>query len=288
MNTIKNTPDFCEVLLSMIKDKISISEFNWIESIILYKDDSFFYQNFSLVTKNIEFKIPKWSIPEILVLNKYYPGFEYIQFDTQQLCRILLMINIPTPINFIVLKKLSEVADINELISLYKGLFFFKNANQFEILVQEGVRTNMTVVFDSICLYNPFASKYLSIDSWNQLVLKAIFMNRPLYQILDLDLRKNEKLAFIVNDFIEERWSAGRNVTPEIWRLLSGFENEQIVSNLLKAISVGDILTMTAAKKVLKNSSFYNSLIKIDDSIFDIEISWEEIGKQYYNNVILG
>ena len=48
-------------------------------------------------------------------------------------------------------------------------------------------------------------------------------MERPIYQIEDIDLRKNEKLANILFDYARERWAASRHVTPELWRMIRGY-----------------------------------------------------------------
>lgn len=177
------------------------------------------------------------------------------------------------------------MADIKELVVLYKGLFFLKNAADFILTVQEGIRTNMVAVFDAIALANPFAAKYLPVDAWNQLVLKALFMGRPLYQIIDLDLRKNEKLALIIHDYIHERWSAGRLVSPEIWRLVSGFVNWEVAADLIKAIQTGELLTQQAAVKALKESSFFNENEIPEKVLSQSTVTWEAIGTQYYSQL---
>ncbi|BFO68460.1 hypothetical protein KCF3NO3_44430 [Chryseobacterium sp. KCF3-3] len=189
------------------------------------------------------------------------------------------MAHIPEDQNVTIIKKLTQSADINELICIYKGIFFLENAFEFVPLVEEGIRTNITSIFDSIALLNPFAAKYLPLKSWNQLVLKALFMGRPLYQITNLDLRKNEILAFIATDYIHERWSAGRTVSPEIWRLMDGFVNKEITSDLLKVIESGDPLSKHAAIIVLREnaSNTCNNILRPINTTL-----WNYIGEQYY------
>ena len=48
-------------------------------------------------------------------------------------------------------------------------------------------------------------------------------MERPIYQIKGIDLRKNKKLANILFDYARERWAASRRVTPELWRMIQGY-----------------------------------------------------------------
>lgn len=272
-----------KILRAIIQSKLLGSELNWLESVIIFENETLFFQAFGLTSRCISATIPEWTTEEKALLEELYPSFTKSSWDMQQLCRSLLMIYIPTHQNEEVLKKLAEMADIKELVCLYKGLFFLENAQDFVLLVQEGIRTNMVAVFDAIALVNPFAAEYLPADAWNQLVLKAVFMGRPLYRIVDLDLRKNEKLALIVHDYIHERWSAGRLVSPEIWRLVAGYVNQDIVSDLLSSINSGDSLTQQAATKALKESSFYNqNKIQIEAAL-NCETSWNEIGEQHYS-----
>jgi hypothetical protein len=272
-----------KILYPIIQSKLSSSELNWLESVLPFENEALFFQAFGLISRRISSAIPEWTTHEKETLEQLYPSFTKSNWDLQQLCRSLLMICIPTDQNEEILKKIAEMADIKELVCLYKGLFFLENAQDFVSHVQEGIRTNMVAVFDAIALENPFAAEYLPVDAWNQLVLKAVFMGRPLYRIVDFDLRKNEKLALIVHDYIHERWSAGRLVSPEIWRLVAGYINQDIASDLVDAINSGDSLTQQAAIKVLKDSSFYDQDKFQIEGTLNGETSWEEIGEQHYS-----
>ena len=110
-------------------------------------------------------------------------------------------------------------------------------------------------------------------------------MGRPLYKIIDLDSRKNEKLALIAHDYIHERWSAGRVVTPEIWRLVVGFVTPEIAKDLVSAVHNGDELTKRAAFKTIKKSSFYHENEMPNEALFYKNISWNAIGAQQYTQL---
>ncbi|MBS7253976.1 EboA domain-containing protein [Flavobacterium branchiicola] len=277
--------DIEESIKEIIQSKLSGSELDWFKRNIIFENSAQFFQTFGLISRNISPVIPQWTAKEKIQLEKFYPGFTHSNWDLQELCRCLLMVYLPVGQNVEIIKNLAQMADIKELVCLYRGLYFLKNAPDFILLVQEGIRTNMVAVFDAIALANPFAAKYLPIDPWNQLVLKAVFMGRPLYQIIDLDLRKSEKLALIVHDYIHERWSAGRLVTPEIWRLVAGYVNQEIAADLLSAIETGDTLTKPAALKALKESSFYNESEISKELLQDSVITWHEIGTKYYSQL---
>jgi hypothetical protein len=277
--------DSGELIKEIIQSKLSGSELDWFRGNIIFENSAQFFQTFGLISRNISPVIPEWTEQEKVQLEELYPGFTQSNWDLQQLCRCLLMVHLPVEQNVEIIKNLAEMAAIKELVCLYKGLYFLKNAPDFVLMVQEGIRTNMVAVFDAIALANPFPAKYLPTDPWNQLVLKAVFMGRPLYQIIDLDLRKNEKLALIVHDYIHERWSAGRLVTPEIWRLVDGYVNQEIAADLLNALQTGDTLTKQAAIKVLKESSFYKESEIPNEVLLESAITWNEIGTKYYSQL---
>ncbi|WP_454045423.1 EboA domain-containing protein [Chryseobacterium sp. Marseille-Q8038] len=275
-HTFKNNSS--EIIYSLIQTRLSKDRMDWMKTVMLFENETLFFQNFGSISEMIPSVSPDWSSSEKIILEQLYPGLTSGQWNLQQFCRCLLMIYIPEDQNVTVVKKLAQSADINELISIYKGIFFLENACEFVPVVEEGIKTNITSVFDSIALFNPFAAQYLTQNSWNQLVLKTLCMGRPLYQIINLDLRKNEMLAFIATDYIHERWSSGKTVSPEIWRLMDGFVNKEITTDLLKVIESGDPLSRHAAIIVLRESASNtcnNILRPINTTL------WNYIGEQY-------
>ncbi|MGE8511366.1 MAG: EboA domain-containing protein [Chryseobacterium culicis] len=275
-HTFKNNS--CEIIYSLIQIRLSKDRMDWMETVMLFENEILFLKNFGSISDVIPSVSPDWSSSEKIILEQLYPGLTSGQWNLQQFCQCLLMIYIPENQNVTLVKKLIQSADTNELISIYKGIFFLENACEFVPVVEEGIKTNITSVFDSIALFNPFAAQYLPQDSWNQLVLKVLCMGRPLYRIINLDLRKNEMLAFIATDYIHERWSAGKAVSPEIWRLMDGFVNKEITADLLKVIESGDPLSRHAAIIVLRESASNtcnNILRPINTTL------WNYIGEQY-------
>jgi len=112
-------------------------------------------------------------------------------------------------------------------------------------------------------------------------VLKAIFMERPIHRIVGLDDRKNQKLAAILYDFVHERWSANRAVTPELWRLMPGFLNAEIFADLKTVIDSGTTLAQSAAIKALAESNYAPAKSYLVDANLSVTtLSWDEIGRE--------
>ena len=81
-------------------------------------------------------------------------------------------------------------------------------------------------------------------------------MQRPLYQIQQLDERRNSALAAMATDFAHERWAAGRAVMPEVWRLLVPFMGPQYQEDLKKVLAATDATEQKAGALAAYQSSY--------------------------------
>ena len=213
-----------------------------------------------------------------------YPGFDPLDWYNDQVLRIYAVINFPLDKRQTILKHLFSVADMKEQVALYKGIYFLEDREKYVSNFTEGIRTNMTNVFDSIALNNPYPSKYLDDQAWNQMVLKAFFMERTLFRITGVDERKNSELAAVLMDYARERWAANRVVSPELWRMVASYVVEDDLHELITAIEKGTSLEQIALSKAIKESDvpqghFWlkeNNLFHISDSE-----TWDSIGVSY-------
>ena len=243
----------------LVFSKLSLEESLWLkENISLIGKDasgSKFIRTYSLVFRFISEEIPEWTDEEILFLKEQYPGFSKNKFTKQTLCRAVVMSEVPQENRKIILKRLLESCSLKEQEDFFKNLYFLEAPVELQNLAEEGVRTNVENVFDAIALNNPYPTKFLSEDAWNQMVLKAIFMGRPLYKIYDLVERHSLKLALIANDYIKERWAANREVSPEIWQLFSDYKNPDLEMSLKKAKTSKSELERRAVELVFRETS---------------------------------
>ncbi|WP_114752355.1 EboA domain-containing protein [Pleomorphovibrio marinus] len=185
------------------------------------------------------------------------------------------------------LDQLFETGDMNELESLYKTLCLYPHQELLAPRAAEGLRSNMTIVFDAVALNNPYPAAHLNETAWNQLVLKAIFLQRPLYQIIGLDERANAHLADTLLDAANERWSAHRSVMPELWRLVGPFIHDENIQMIKKLLSQDNPLEVQAGVLACLSSShpeaqqLVNEHVSIKEEIDRGNVSWESIGRQY-------
>lgn len=164
--------------------------------------------------------------------------------DTLQLSRIYLLSGVlEKDFNFFVKKvaKIIQVADQAELTTFLKYLILLPSPESFVLTAVESLRTNITPVFEAISMNNPYPSKYFNDQQWNQMYLKAAFMQLNLEHIIGVEERANKELARIISDYAHERWAASRNVDPMIWRPVSGFMNDDLLEDMRQLLASEDI-----------------------------------------------
>ena len=137
------------------------------------------------------------------------------------------------------LEQVFAAADVQELVALYQMLPLFHNPEQYRLRAAEGVRSNITDVFEAVALRNPYPKQYFDQLAWNQMVLKALFVNSPLYLIQGLDERTNPTLSKMLVDYARERWAANRSVSPELWRAMGAYADETIISDWERVLAEG-------------------------------------------------
>lgn len=152
--------------------------------------------------------------------------------------------------------ELFSMAEVAEQVALYSALPLYLFPEDFHFRATEGVRTNITDVFDAVALENPYPSEYLQEPAWNQMVLKALFMQRPVYRIYDVDRRANASLAGILSDYAHERWAAGRSVSPELWRCLGPFIDDTLFGDITRLLEGGDPFKTEAAVLACASSAY--------------------------------
>ena len=150
---------------------------------------------------------------------------------------------------------LFETAEMQEAVALTRALPYLNNPESFLLRATDAVRSNMGPVFDAIAFGNTYPRDHFSESAWNQLVLKCIFNDKAIHQIIGLDERANQDLANTLSDFAHERWSAGRRVPSQVWRLVPRFMNETLqadVEKLAQSENPRDMYAATLVKQEIQ------------------------------------
>ncbi len=151
--------------------------------------------------------------------------------------------------------KIIQIADSSEMETFLKYLLFLPQPETFKLVAVEALRTNIASVFDALALYNPYPAQYFEDKQWNQMFLKAAFMQRPLQHIVAVDKRANADLTRIISDYAHERWAAGRDIDPYFWRPVTGFINETLLQDMQRLFASDNSAARKAAALCCHNSN---------------------------------
>ena len=279
-------------LLKLLKKTAPEKEYLWVDSKIKGLTENFdpksLYLSFGLIHRNVTKSIINLSNEDLYEAEHLRRGFNPTGFTTDQLTRILFLLAIPadsaeTYLN--ILLTIYDTADVGELTAIYSAFPLLPFPQEIEFKCAEGVRTNMTVVFERIALHNPYTTEYLNEESWNQMVIKTIFVGKNINEIYGLDNRRNYKLSRIARDLAHERWAAGRLVRPELWRLLVPFVDEPVKEDIKKLWNstlpyeqeAGMLLALESNNELAEDEEFapIKELVKTEG------LTWEILAEKY-------
>jgi len=176
-------------------------------------------------------------------------------------------------------------AEMNEQVALYSALPLLAHSKTWTNRCAEGVRSNIGDVLESIMCNNPYPSENLDEPAWNQLVLKAIFTEKPIHQIINLDRRSNQNLANTLSDYAHERWAANRQVHPLLWRCVGNYINEKIFSDI-EQISVSPNPSEREAAALVCSQNDYShakNLLRGNSELREIiesGMTWDKLAKK--------
>lgn len=116
--------------------------------------------------------------------------------------------------------KVFRTGDNEERIALLGALALTENPTDFLDLAVDACRTHVTEVFEAIACDNSYPARYFPEPSFNQMILKAVFIEVPLERVVGLGDRLNEELSRMAEHYAQERAAAGRTVPADL-RLLT-------------------------------------------------------------------
>ncbi|BCL36482.1 EboA family metabolite traffic protein [Nostoc sp. MS1] len=187
-----------------------------------------FFTAFSAVPRYIGKVQLQLTAQDLKTASELRPGWFPTHWSIDQAARTLLILTSPKyhPEKYVyTLEQVFKSADVGELVTLYQALPLLPYPERWQKRAAEGIRSNMTAVFNAVALRNPYPAEHLDTLAWNQMVVKALFVGSPLHLIQGLDSRANPELARMLTDYANERYSAKRSVSGEIWPLVEKFSH---------------------------------------------------------------
>jgi hypothetical protein len=232
---------------------------------------------------------PKETEEAASVRTGWAPG----HWSTDQLARTLLLLGLAEREKKEFLDKLDKLfvsSDLGEGVALYQSLPLLPYPEDLTDRAAEGIRTNITSIFNAVSLRNPYPADFFDDDAWNQMILKSLFVGSPIYLIQGVDDRANEPLAHMLVEYAHERWSARREVSPELWRSVGPFIDDDSVNDIKKELDHKESDHRDAAILALRSSSsdaakeLLNGYDSLKKEVESKEISWDDIGRNVHGS----
>ena len=234
-----------QLLLELARSNLDKSNEKWIadrlDTILKERSTKHLYITHSLLADKIgEKDVVNWDIPDSELKN-------YLKLHGAKLlevCRIYLLVAVLNANHEFFKSKVAnliQVADKRELETFLKYLVLLPEAGEFKQVGVEALRTNIASVFDAIALKNPYPAKYFNDQQWNQMYLKAAFMERDLSLIEAVEDRANRDLARIISDYAHERWAASRTIDSLFWRPVSNYLDGVLLEDMKRLLQSDEI-----------------------------------------------
>jgi hypothetical protein len=247
--------------------------------------DADLYFAVSLVTRKLGKADLVLSDADLREATAARPGWDPRGWSADQAARVLLVLALERDPQRLAraLDQLCNSADVSELVAFYRGLPLYPDQPRYLARATEGLRTNIKSVFEAIALRNPYPSEQFPQAAWNQMVLKALFVGSALWPIVGLDRRANAQLAHMLSDYAHERWSAGRPVSPELWRCVGPHATGAMLGDLERVMKQGTDPERRAAALALRASpdTAASAILQRDAALAKAvaggELTWERV-----------
>lgn len=184
------------------------------------------------------------------------------------------------------IESLFRSAEMNELVALYSSLPVLAYPDAWKHRCTEGIRNNIGMVLESVMCENPYPSENLDEGAWNQLVLKALFTEKPIHKIIGIEERANQPLANTISDYAHERWAAHRTILPQLWRSVGKFINGAIFPDIERIAYSENSIEREAAMLACSQSNFKPALELLNKNpemkslIEKGEITWNKLAEK--------
>lgn len=163
------------------------------------------------------------SSRELAAAHELVPGWNPERWTTLDAARawfVLARPDLAQPSAVRALEECFAFADVGESCALYRTLALLPAPERFVWRAGEGCRSSMRAVYEAAACDTPFPARHFDELAWRQLVIKALFVEAPLWRVAGLDGRLSEELARMALDLAEERRAAHRPVQHELWLVL--------------------------------------------------------------------
>lgn len=274
------------VILEITRSNISSEAWNWFQEKLGLQDESAINTAFSVMPRKTGKETVITTSAQEQVISGIKPGWSVKGWSADRLCRVCFLMHLDSADRdkyFKIIEGLFLAAEMTELVALYASLPVLAYPELWKMRCAEGIRSNIGTVLEAIMYNNPYPAAHLEEKAWNQLVMKAFFTDKKVGRIYGFDERANAELTLILSDYAHERWAAGRNVNPLLWRAMQKFIDTRIKEDLEKVLSVGNLKERQAAVLTIyhSNSAGAKQLLQghseLVMAIENKKLTWEQV-----------
>lgn len=274
-----------DLLLTWLADRLAPEGAAWFaEKGNTLQEDRDFNLAFALAPRKLGKQDLSLSTAELADAHACRAGWQPADWTIDQAARMVLLLADQDEAVFMRrLHQLCVTGDVGELVTLYAGLPIYPFPESLTNRAAEGLRSNIKAVFEAVAHGNPFPADHFEDGPWNQMVLKALFIDSRLHPILDLDRRANEDLARILIDYMHERLAAGRSITPELWRCVGPYLHLVSEADLERAQTTDDALEQQGLALALAKASdpraveVLAKLPNLSEAIDSRKLTWSSV-----------
>jgi len=274
MSDIKST------IKQILRANISPEVFIWIE------EDRPLNSLFMLLPRKTGKAALTITPAQSMAISQAIPGFSVDDWTVDRLGRAYLLMNLDSSDKddyFRKIESLFMAAEMGEQVALYSSLPLLDYPELWVKRCAEGIRSNIGIVLEAIMYNNPYPAQNLEQAAWNQLVLKAFFTDKDISKIIGIDDRANKDLAYIISDYAHERWAAGRELNPNMWRLVGRFIDDKLFEDIKRLFDNGKLTDRRAAGLAIAASNYapakalLTKYPELERAIENKDLSWQTI-----------
>ncbi|WP_145860879.1 EboA domain-containing protein [Pedobacter suwonensis] len=272
-----------EIIGAVVKNNISVEAEKWLDEFTQAQDQATLLAKVFVMLPRKTGKLPV-AISEEQQAVLSAAGFGYISSWTiDRLARVWLLAGLDPGDKELLFSSVNPLflsAEVNEAVALYSALLFLPHPEIWAKRCAEGIRSNIGSVLEAIMENNPYPAANLDEAAWNQLVLKAFFTEKNIKLIVGLDQRANLQLALTLVDYAQERWAAGREVHPQLWRLVGRFINPEIFETLKTGLQHYNQMEQRAIALAISQSDYQpakdyiNTFPELKLALADGSLNW--------------
>jgi hypothetical protein len=132
-----------------------------------------------------------------------------------------------------------STADLKENMDLYRLLCLFiddDNSTSLCARLGEGLRTNTVPIFIACAFHSHLPASLLPEEAWNQMILKALFLDLDPSSVVDQNRRQNDALDFMLLRYASEKAYASREIPDHLWNLMQSALGSKTKNSIQKLI----------------------------------------------------